>query len=239
MSWFLGIISSFIEAISIGQFIGGLLIATVIPTVVIYDIETRIPNASVLLTAINEQAYLDTIQAEYRLVVSAGIIDGPNGIYSYSGNYAGDGEITAGIDLSEIEEDDIIVSRTFTSRSIVLNVPPPKFTNCVITNFQRTSRRVTLFVGANWSMLYNLATVDGYYALTDTGLANNLLEQAEEEAGEILAGILSETTKIPLENITINYAVENRGADSDSDCEPAFPLGWGKEDVHYAWVRLP
>lgn len=243
MLWFLGVISSFKEAIGLGKFIGyflGIAITTTvasIPVVVIYN-ETRVPNVSVLLTAIHEQAYLDTIQAEYDIVVSAGIIDGPRGIYSYSGNYAGDGEITAGIDLSDIEEGDIVIEGNFWDRSITLNVPPPKFTNCVITNFQRTSRSVTLFVGASWTTLYNLATVDGYYALTDMGLADNLLEQAEEEAGEILAGILSNATSVPLENITINYATENRGVESDSDCEPAFPPGWGKEDVNYAWMRL-
>ena len=240
---FLSLIGSFKEAIGIGKFIGIVigttLSATVIPTVVIYNVQSKIPNATVLLTAIHEQAYLDTIQAEYEIHVSAGIISGPNGIYSYSGTYAGDGEITAGIDLSEIEENDIIIERNFLERSIILNMPPPKFTNCVITNFQRTSRSITLFVGANWSTLYNLATVDGYYALTDMGLADNLLNQAEVEAFEVLRDILSSATNIPSENINALYATENRGAGSDSDCEPDFPPGWGKEDVNYAWVRLP
>lgn len=216
--------------VTVSIFVSGL-----VATTVVLNPNSRIPNALTLLTQIQETANLDTIQATYTVQVSAGIISGPSGIYSYSGTYEGDGEITAGIDLSDLSEDDIQVSWN----RITLHLPPPKFTNCVITNFQRTSRSVTLFVGANWNMLYRLATIDAYYSLTEQGLQNQLLEDAEQVAGDILVDILSNATNIREENITIIYAEENRGANSDSDCEPDFPAGWGKEDYNNAWLVLP
>jgi hypothetical protein len=219
---------------TIGRIVAFALVGTgIVATVQVLNPSSQIPNALTILTHIQNETHLDTVRANYTIQVSSGIIDGNFGTLSFNGEYRGDGEIIAGIDLAQLSENDIFMND---SGGISIHLPPPQFTICAITNFQQVSSSITLFP-ADWDILYRLASVDAYASLTERGISDGLLENAEQEAGVTLAGMLSNFLKIETEDITIIYATENRGSGSDTSCTPAFPEGWCKEDRNFSWIH--
>jgi hypothetical protein len=213
----------------IGVFVSGMTIGVVGAAII--NSNSAVPNATALLKSIQETATLVTERATYDIHVSAGIIDGFKGANSYSGEFTGIGEIHTGIDLSEMTQDHI----TFTDNSYTIQLPPAKFTTCVLSNFSQISHSATLF-SVDWKWLYELATIDAYYATTEQGVEAGLLDLAEQKAGEIVSSIVFNLTG---KEATILYTQEGRGEGSDIRCTPPFPEGWGKEDLNYNWVRLP
>jgi hypothetical protein len=236
----IAVVSQFIEAFGVAKTIGTIIAAVLVGTGVVYGPQilnalSSTPNALTILTHIQNEANLDTVRANYTIQVSSGIIDGNFGTLSYNGEYRGDGEIIAGIDLGLLTQSDIEYNQNPATLNIKL--PPPQFTICAITNFQQISSSITLFP-ADWDILYRLASVDAYNSLTEQGVENGLLEQAEQEAGRILTEmLLGKFPEIAPEAISITYATMNRGQNSDTSCTPVFPQGWCKEDRNHSWIH--
>ncbi len=197
----------------------------------VINANSAVPNADSLLRSIQDTATLVTEKATYDVYVSSGIIDGFKGANSYSGEFTGTGEIHAGIDFSDMTTENI----HYENGVYNIQIPPPKFTTCVLSNFKQISRSATLFL-VDWNRLYDLATIDAYNSVTEQGVEGKLLDLAETKAGDVLVNLVSDLTG---KNTEITYSQEGRGEKSDPRCTPDFPNGWGKEDLNYNWIKLP
>lgn len=170
---------------AIGDFFGSLFSGPPPPAI--------LPTNTVL-TLVQREAVLQTARYNFEKVVPVEFAQHLGGIAGEKLLYIGVGYVEAGIDLTGITEDDIIVDE---EKNVTIRLPPAYLTDCVLNARQSyIYQHDTGLVNFLYQVLYeepNLLELAEEYAIIafrDSALESGILEMASEEAKGQLRSIL-------------------------------------------------
>ncbi|GAB4510831.1 MAG: hypothetical protein OHK0046_08090 [Anaerolineae bacterium] len=145
-------------------------------------------------------------------------------------NHVAQGTIEAGVDLTQLEEDDVTYNEL--NNSYTIRLPTPQITSCRI-DFLNQYNRSTSLCGPSWE---NIRLLGNYVALTEfrnDAIEGGILERARDEAETVLSNFLQLST-----GRTVNIEFQNTSDGQPifpASCEPPTPGTWRYDEASGTW----
>lgn len=196
---------------------------------------TDTPTATVTATItpipiyqhIREMGQLVVISVELaRADVHVGI---RSGLCSHGADHAVHAAIEAGIDLGEIEEEDIDIS----SGSYILHLQPPALTSCRMEYIRQYDYSRT-WCGVDWDMVRLLGQAQSMQNFIDHAYESEILERAKRHATTIVGSFVNALTG---SKAHITFAEQEREPKLPLSCKPEIPDGWSFDEESSTWSR--
>ena len=149
------------------------------------------------------------------------------------------GGVEAGIDLSQITDEDIVYDPLRNVYTITL--PAPILTTCRIDTIQQYNRTFTL-CPVNWDTVRALADYMALIRLRDDAIAGGALERAAVEGALRLTSLLQNVTDAGIEIVFRDPVPPAPAGEADvialgASCYPEPPAGWRLDPNTGGWTR--
>ena len=173
---------------------------------------------------------LDVISSEASQENITSINNGILNLCGYNANHASYGTIEAGIDLSAIDEDNIIYDAA--SDRITLILPPPVITSCRIEYINQYDGSHSLG-GTDWDTLRQLAQHDIMSDFVAKTKERGILDHAKFQATLLMGSFVNNLTG---KLVDIEYETADAELELPPSCITEIPSGWTKGEDG-AWSR--
>lgn len=162
--------------------------------------------------------------------VFVGVGQGALNACGFSANHVVQGAVEAGIDLTQIGEDDL---RFDAARQVyVLTIPAPQLTSCRI-DFIRQYERSFTTCNVDWDEARLLANYITLNEFRDDAVEGGILSRAQGEARLVLGNFVRLLTGHPVE---IVFAPPESAVLPPS-CSPEAPQGWSFNPQNGHWTK--
>ncbi|MCY3832788.1 MAG: DUF4230 domain-containing protein [Chloroflexi bacterium] len=165
---------------------------------------------------------------EVEVSVNAGIAN----LCGHSANHFSFGVIEAGIDFSNIDEDDIEPPILGILGGYNIQLPAPQLTSCRIEYITQYDGSFTL-CGTNWDTVRQLAQYEAMAHFVAEAKENGILARAQEEARYVVENFVSGLTGRP---VRAEFTKQETELPLPQSCQSIIPSGWVK-DENGAWRR--
>ncbi len=148
----------------------------------------------------------------------------------FTANHVAQGAVEAGIDLTQIDADNVTYDAATETYTVV--IPAPQLTSCRIDQIRQYDRSFTT-CNIDWDEARVLAN---YSALTDfrnDAVEGGILNRAESEARLVLSSFISALTG---QRVVIVFEQSDQNV-MPSSCTPSPPDGWSFDTALNAWTR--
>lgn len=149
---------------------------------------TPIPPSAVL-ARIQAEEKADLVVAEYEFIETdfhVGVDSGWRGWRSFGGDFVAQGAIEAGIDLTELNEDNIVFNADTESYTLLL--PPPQLTTCNVKHIRLVKTDGNL-LNPDFDHLRVLAEIQVMAGFIKRALERGIIDEAKQSAALILEDI--------------------------------------------------
>jgi hypothetical protein len=193
-----------------------------------------VASTQTILTGLQPLGQLVSISASVAKADIAVIVDtgGVGGLCNHRANHVAQGAVEAGIDFTQIEEDNIAYNESTDTYTITL--PPPQITSCrieYIRQYERDGGNPTC--GIDWDNVRLIANYVATEEFTQDTLDGGILERAETETTTLMESFIFSLTG---SNVIVQYA--DAGATIiPASCQPQLPNGWTYDEVTNNWIR--
>jgi hypothetical protein len=161
--------------------------------------------------------------------IAVGIQQGVLNTCGFSANHVAQGAVEAGIDLTQIEEDDI---RFDTVRSVyVVTVPAPQLTSCRVDYIRQYDRSTTACT-VDWDEARLLASYTALIDFRDDAVEGGILNRAENETRLVLGNFIKLVT-----GSSVEIVFDETQQPLPPSCQPALPDGWFQDPATGGWTR--
>jgi hypothetical protein len=187
------------------------------------------------LTGIQSNAQFVSITAQLAKanitvgIEQRGLLD--NNLCGYSGTYVAQGTVRAGIDMSQVTDDDVTYDES--SETYQVSLPAAQLMSCSIDFIDQYGGTTTLCPGIDWDENRQLAS---YWALNEfknDAVESEILSRAETQADQALGNFITSLTG---KNVKITFNQDDKTL-IDSTCEPEPPQGWAQDAATGTWSK--
>lgn len=166
-------------------------------------------------------------KADVRVNITSGTLN----IGGYGANHVVQGAVEAGIDLTQIDSDDLGFDEA--RETYVLIVPAPQLTSCRVEYIRQYDRSFTT-LGVDWDEARLLANYMALTAFRDDAVEGGILTRAESEARLVLGNFVRVLTGHPVEVV---FQPSPEATVMPSSCQPDSPPGWTFDTAANLWRR--
>jgi len=162
--------------------------------------------------------------------VFVGVGQGALNACGFSANHVVQGAVEAGIDLTQIGEDDL---RWDAAREVyVLTVPEPQLTSCRVDYIRQYEQSFTT-CSVDWDEARLLANYSALIAFRDDSIEGGILNRAETETRLVLSNFVRLLTGYRVE-VVFEPSAEPVYPPS---CDPDVPQGWRYDEANGHWTK--
>ncbi len=191
----------------------------------------QVITTQTIITGIQPMGQLVSISAQLaKADILVGIQQGALNACGFSANHVAQGTVEAGIDLSNITEDNIqydVLTNTYR-----LRLPAAQLTSCRV-DFIRQYDRSTTACAVDWDEARLLANFGALVEFRDDSLEGEITARAEREARMVLGNFVSLLTGAQVEIVF-------EGSDTailPPSCQPEIPQGWSYDETTRQWTK--
>ena len=152
-----------------------------------------------------------------------------SGLCSHGADHAVHAAIEAGIDLGEIDEEDIYPS----SDGYILRLQPPALTSCRMEYIRQYDYSRT-WCGVDWDMVRLLGQAQSMQNFIDHAYESEILERAKRHATIIVGSFVNALTD---KSAHIQFVEQNTEPNLPLSCKPEIPDGWSFDEESGTWSR--
>lgn len=189
-------------------------------------------SSRTILTGIQPMGQLVSVGSQLaKADIHIGIQQGALNACGFSANHVAQGSVEAGIDLTQVTENDVRYDEATNTYTVTL--PRAQLTSCRI-DFIRQYERSTTVCAVDWDEARLLAN---YQALNDfrtDAVEGGILTRAESEARVALSNFISALTG---GNVNIVFESAEATPVVPASCQPEIPAGWTYDTSVNAWVK--
>ncbi|NDJ60916.1 MAG: DUF4230 domain-containing protein [Chloroflexi bacterium] len=183
-----------------------------------------VASSTTLVNSIHNMSELVTLEVQLaKANVSVDVWQGLFGGCRFIANHVAEANIRAGIDLTQLEEEDIRYDAL--RNQYTLTVPAPHLTSCFVA-VERYADTLPMTCGADWEAVRRLATYTATHELREDAIEGGILERAERETSASLAQFVGTLLDA---NVEIVFEKPDEYV-IDASCMPPLPAGWGYAD---------
>lgn len=212
----------------VSRFFNGFNITSSAPaTASVYTSQTILTNLQLLGQLVTISA--EVAQADIQVGIKGGVLN----FCGHGANHVAHGVIEAGINIMDLDENDISYDEENNHYTITL--PAPAITSCRIEYIRQYERVGGGNIGCqtDWDTVRMLAQTVVMKAFVDDVLERGLLEQAKQQSTIVMSTFVSTLTNA---QVTINYSEDN-AVTLPSSCLPQPPSGWIFDEENRTWYR--
>lgn len=190
-----------------------------------------VDSSPTILQSIQPLGQLVTIGAEFaKADIRVSVTQGTLNACGLSANHVAVGSIEAGVDLTEVEAEDI----TYDSSTGILTIrlPAPELTSCRI-NFIRQYERSTTVCGVDWDEIRIIANVAAIEDFRTDAIENGLLVRAKHEASIALETFVRALTGNAVQIVFEEVANPTYPV----SCQGQAPQGWTYDTESNNWTK--
>ncbi len=211
------------------------------PTYTPYPTYTPLPTATPTNTALppqivhrsfEELGILVTSSEEAGQEVEVSVNAGIANLCGHGANHFSYGVIEAGIDFSNIDEDDISPPVLGIFGGYTIKAPAPQITSCRIEYITQYDGSFTL-CGTNWDTVRQLAQYEAMAGFVDNAIENGILERAKAEASYAVGNFVSGLTG---RSVQVEFEKMEGELELPPSCQSIIPSGWAKDESG-TWKR--
>jgi len=193
-----------------------------------------VTSTPTIVNSIQPLGQLVSISAQIaKADIRVAVQDGFQNACGRTAHHVAQGAIEAGIDLTQVGEDDI--SYDAFSQTYSVTLPPPQITSCRI-DYLRQYDRSTSACGTDWDNLRVMAQYEAMLEFRQDAVEGGILERAQEEAQITLDNFLGSLTG---RRIEITFAQPDPEAPLvfPQSCEPEPPGVWSYDADGDYWTN--
>lgn len=185
-------------------------------------------TAVIDLTPLSQLVTISTqlARADVPVQVSGGALNA----CGYSANHVVMVTLAAGVDLSQVTQDDIVLNEA-TGRYTV-TVPAPQYTSCSV-DYSRQYERSSTVCNVDWDAARQLAEYTSLQSMMQETFEGGLLDRAGAEARTVLSGFIGALTGRPVDVVFDT----SRQPPFPAQCERRIPDGWSYDAVSNQWRK--
>jgi hypothetical protein len=193
-----------------------------------------VTSTQTILTGLQPLGQLVSISASVAKADIAVVVDtgGVGGLCNHRANHVAQGAVEAGIDFTQITENNITYNESTDTYTITL--PPPQITSCrieYIRQYERDGGNPTC--GIDWDSVRLIANYVATEEFAQDTLDGGILERAETETTTLMESFIFSLTG---SNVIVQYA--DAGATIiPPSCQPQLPNGWTYDEATNNWIR--
>lgn len=203
----------------------------------IFRVEPRqavVETTSTIVTRVQSAARLTTTEAGFtRSNVRVSIRDGFQNTCGFSVSHRVDGTIEAGVDLSQITEDDITYDTL--TETYTLTLPPVQLTGCRVDDIEQYNASFTI-CNADWDEARRIGQYEALIGFRDDALESDLLLRAQDDTQTAMVNFLAPLIDSGQLEIVIREREPNDAPVVHASCNPDPPLGWTYDPETGAWI---
>jgi hypothetical protein len=197
-------------------------------------------------TVISSQTIVNGIQPMGQLVsisaqvakagIFVGVKQGALNACGYSVNHVAQGTVEAGIDLSQLTENDVHFDGATTTYNVML--PAAQVTSCRIDYIDQYDYSKTA-CGADWDAVRQLAQYDATIKFRDDVIKGGILDRAQKQAQLTLGNFIQLLHKQGFgteANVKISFDT-NKSSPIPQSCNPEPPQGWVYDATGGSWTK--
>jgi hypothetical protein len=191
-------------------------------------------SSQTIVTGIQPLAQLVTVSVQLAQAdIQIGVQSGVGNVCGFSANHVAQGTINAGVDLTQVTEDDVQYDAA--SDTYTITLPSPQLTSCSI-DYIRQYERSTTACNVDWDEARLLAEYSATINFRDDAVEGGILTRAQAQADTYLEALFSLNTDA---NIRIQFAPPDPNITLPPSCQPDVPAGWQYDPTTRAWSALP
>ena len=188
-------------------------------------------DAQTVVLDLSPLSQLVTINAELaRADIPVHVNAGSLNACGYSASHVVQASLSAGVDLSQVRPEDIVLDPA-TDR-YAITVPSPQYTSCSV-DYSRQYERSFTTCNVDWDAARQLAEYTSMQTMMQETFEGGFLERAGEEAVQVLTGFVGALTGKGVD-VVFDPA---RQPPFPSQCERRLPDGWSYDAVRNEWRR--
>ena len=194
----------------------------------------NVTSTQTILTGLQPLGQLVSISASVAKADIAVAVDtgGIGGLCNHRANHVAQGVVEAGIDFTQITENNITYDESTDTYTITL--PSPQLTSCrieYIRQYERDGGNPTC--GIDWDSVRLIANYVATKEFAQDTLDSDILERAETETTTLMESFIFSLTG---SNVVVQYA--DAGATIiPASCQPQLPNGWTYDETTNSWIR--
>lgn len=146
-----------------------------------------------------------------------------------SANHVAQSTIEAGIDLTRLEEDDILYDEATETYTITL--PQPQLTSCRMDFIRQYDRNMSS-CGPAWDSVRVLAQYDGLIEFRNDAIAGGILDRARREADIAISNFIQLVTE---QSVDIQFDENDTELIFPASCTPDTPENWAYDPENDSW----
>ncbi|MFN8530072.1 MAG: DUF4230 domain-containing protein [Anaerolineae bacterium] len=198
-------------------------------------------STQTIITGIQPLGQLVTISSQLaRADVQVSITQGALNACGFSANHVVQGTVSAGIDLTRLDEASI---RFDAARdTYVLTVPEPELTSCSVDFIRQYERSFTACSGVDWDEARLLANYLSLIDFRETAIEGGILQRAQSETQLVLGNFVRLLTGHSVEVVFAAPPTPSADATAEpvsypASCAPDVPSGW-VQNANGEWVKV-
>ncbi|MFN8379515.1 MAG: DUF4230 domain-containing protein [Anaerolineae bacterium] len=186
------------------------------------------PTSVIDLAPLSQLVTISTqlARADVPVQVSGGALNA----CGYSAYHVVMATLAAGVDLSQVTQDDIVYDEA-TGRYTV-TVPAPQYTSCSV-DYSRQYERSFTTCNVDWDAARQLAEYTSLQAMMQETFEGGLLDRAGDEAQNVLSSFIGALTGKPVDVVFD----ASRQPPFPAQCERRVPDGWTYDAVSNQWRK--
>lgn len=205
---------------SIGDFFNATPTATVVPG------RTLVSSLQPLGQLVSIS--VEVAQADINVLVSTGGLN----LCSHNANHVAQGVVEAGVDITQVEEDNISYDEATDRYTVTL--PSPQITSCrieYIRQYERQGGNPTC--GIDWDNVRLLAQYEATTLFAQDTLEAGILSRAERETTLLMDSFINALTGSDVEIVYASTTEVNL----PPSCQPQIPRGWSLDEETQLWIQ--
>lgn len=197
----------------------------------------QITTSRTVVQGIKPLGQLVSINAQLAKVgVEVNIRRGIGNVCYFWGIHAAQGEVSAGIDLTKI--DDASITYDEESNTYHLSLPAPELTSCSLDPIhtqQYETGGATPLCPMNWDEVRRLASYVALREFRDEAIEGGLLDRAMQQSDLVLSNFIKALTGA---DVVISYKQPEEGVTSyPATCDPEPPGNWYFDETDQRWLE--
>jgi len=189
-------------------------------------------SAPSVLVGIQQMGQLVSVQAQLAQAdIEVNVTQGPLNACGFAANHVAQGTISAGIDLTQLTQDDIVfdaISNTYT-----ITLPYPQLASCAV-DYIRQYEGTTTVCTVDWDAARMLADYSALTSFRDQSLEGGILNRAANEARLVIGNFVQLVTGA---NVNVVFSPQAESI-MPAQCQPSPPPGWEQDAGTGLWTRV-
>lgn len=172
---------------------------------------------------------VEVAQADINVAVDSGGLN----LCNHDANHVAQGALEAGVDITGLEDDDVLYDEA--SDTYTISLPAPNITSCrieYIRQYERSGGNPTC--GYDWDSVRLLAQYEATTLFASQSIEAGILSRAEREATIALETFISTLTG---SNVEIMFQETDADTVLPPSCQPQLPNGWQFDTEFNAWLE--